>query len=303
MQHSLSQNESKPRGTANFPIERYHVDCRDPRFQMAYHWHLEFEIIRIVSGNFALTRDEQEYALRAGDLVFLSSGALHGGTPSPDCVYECLVFDPGMLLRKDVAGQAEFQRMTDGEWSVPPLPRAEAPAVWNAVDALFSALAAPAPGTPLIVQGLLLQCFGLLLNSGRCHAAPAPRVNRKTAQIKRVLARIEADYAEDLTLAELAAEAGMSAKYFCHFFQQLTHRTPIDYLNAYRIEQACCLLLSGAHSVTDAAYCCGFNDLSYFIRIFRRYKGTSPGAYARAARKAALVNPPHEKNLEKRVDK
>ena len=229
MQHSLSQNESKPRGTANFPIERYHVDCRDPRFQMAYHWHLEFEIIRILSGDFALTRDEQEYALRAGDLVFLSSGALHGGTPSPDCVYECLVFDPGMLLRKDVAGQVEFQRMTDGEWSVPPLPRAEAPAVWNAVDALFSAL--------------------------------------------------------------------------CHFFQQLTHRTPIDYLNAYRIEQACCLLLSGAHSVTDAAYCCGFNDLSYFIRIFRRYKGTSPGAYARAARKAALVNPPHEKNLEKRVDK
>jgi AraC-like DNA-binding protein len=39
------------------------------------------------------------------------------------------------------------------------------------------------------------------------------------------------------------------------------------------------MLQTGESSVTDIAFRCGFNDLSYFIRIFRKYKGISPGKY------------------------
>ena len=287
MQHRMSYNESLPRGTARFPVELYPVDARDPRFHMAYHWHLEFEIIRVIHGRFALVWDEQPVDLPENSIAMIYCGALHGGTPSPDCAYECLVFDPSLLTKTNFAGQAELQRLLNGAGRVPPITQAAHPEIWARMTDLFTAASVQTVGAPLRVRGLLLECFGLLLD-GNCviPADDRTHVNRKIEQIKRVLARIERDYTENLTLADLADEAGMSSKYFCHFFQQLTRRTPIDYLNDYRVEQACMLLQSGTCTVTDAAFGCGFNDLSYFIRIFRKYRGTSPGKYLRAYRKA-----------------
>lgn len=282
MQHRLSYNESLPRGTAGFPVELYRIDRNDPRFQMVYHWHLEFEIIRVLTGSFALVWDEQTYELPAGTAVMINCGALHGGMPSDDCMYECLVFDPALLTKTDFAGRTELQIVLSGTGQLPPLHRTDMPLFWNRLADLFEAVAQKTIGTPLRVRGLLLECFGLLIDSGRIGTATdRTRVNRKTEQMKRVLARIERDYAENLSLNDLADEAGMSPKYFCHFFQQLTRRTPIDYLNDYRIEQACILLQTGNYSVTDTAFRCGFNDLSYFIRIFRKYRGISPGKYQR----------------------
>ena len=287
MQHRMSYNESLPRGTAQFPVELYAVDARDPRFHMAYHWHLEFEIIRVLRGQFALVWDEQPVALPAGSIAMIYCGALHGGIPSPDCEYECLVFDPALLTKANFAGQTELQQLLNGAGRVPPIVQAAQPDIWARMTDLFAAAPRKTAGAPLRVRGLLLECFGLLLDSG-CVISAADRthVNRKIEQIKRVLARIERDYTENLTLTDLADEAGMSSKYFCHFFQQLTRRTPIDYLNDYRVEQACMLLQSGGCTVTDAAFRCGFNDLSYFIRIFRKYRGTSPGKYLQACRAA-----------------
>lgn len=99
--------------------------------------------------------------------------------------------------------------------------------------------------------------------------------------MKSVLRRIRRDYASPLTLDELAAEAGMNPRYFCRVFRQMTGRTPIDYLNYYRIECAAELLCTEGDSVTDVALACGFNDPGYFARLFRRHKGMSAAAYRR----------------------
>jgi len=71
----------------------------------------------------------------------------------------------------------------------------------------------------------------------------------------------------------------MSAKYFCRFFKTVIHRTPIDYLNYYRVERASYLMETEDISVTEAAYRCGFNDSSYFVRVFKKYKNATPGKY------------------------
>lgn len=71
----------------------------------------------------------------------------------------------------------------------------------------------------------------------------------------------------------------MSPKYFCRIFRTVIHRTPIDYLNYYRIEKACYLLETEDLSITEVAYHCGFNDSSYFIRCFKKYKQITPTKY------------------------
>ena len=77
----------------------------------------------------------------------------------------------------------------------------------------------------------------------------------------------------------LADAAGLSAKYLCRIFSQLTGKSPVEYLNEYRIERACAMLSDTELSILDIGYSCGFNDQSYFIKTFKKQKGMTPGAY------------------------
>ena len=77
-------------------------------------------------------------------------------------------------------------------------------------------------------------------------------------------------------------EADMNEKYFCRYFRSMTERTPIDYLNYYRIECACEMLTTKNISVKEAAISCGFNDESYFIKTFHKYKGITPKQFMKA---------------------
>ena len=101
-------------------------------------------------------------------------------------------------------------------------------------------------------------------------------------QLKQVLDFIEHNYTGALTLKQLSASVSMSPKYFCRFFSEMTHQTPMDYLNRQRIERACYEISTTDDSITDIAYRNGFNDLSYFIRTFKKYKGTTPGKYKKS---------------------
>lgn len=57
--HDLNHNEDRPRGTYEFPFEFHHIDHTHPRYVMSYHWHVEYEIIRILKGSLTVTLDEK----------------------------------------------------------------------------------------------------------------------------------------------------------------------------------------------------------------------------------------------------
>ena len=77
----LDYNEHILHGTPDRPIACYYVDEKHPRYRMPMHWHIECEIIRVRRGVIHLYVDDARIAARAGDLVFLGKGALHGGEP------------------------------------------------------------------------------------------------------------------------------------------------------------------------------------------------------------------------------
>lgn len=99
---------------------------------------------------------------------------------------------------------------------------------------------------------------------------------------KKVLSYIEDHYTEHITLEDLAKIAGMNPKYFCRFFREMSFRTPIDYVNYYRIERACEQLSTTNTTIIEVALNCGYNDISYFIKTFRKYKGITPKQYLKS---------------------
>ena len=97
--------------------------------------------------------------------------------------------------------------------------------------------------------------------------------------IKKAIQFIGINFRKPLTLTEVARESGMSKYYFARTFKAVTGKTFKDYLNGKRVEQAMILLRSGEVNITEVCFQVGFNDPSYFDRVFGRIEGKSPSAY------------------------
>ena len=278
----LATHEHAPRGTFDFPIELYYVDPSHPRYEMPFHWHMEHELILVLQGVLRLSVEGEAFELAPGDCMLIADGAIHGGTPE-GCIYECLVFDLERFLAGTTTCGQRVALLTEGEARL----EGKFPAGTQAaaiVSQLFQAMETERPGYELTTMGLLWQLWGELLGLRLLGAAEPgpPRDIRRAQAVKNVLRRIRSSYGQPLTLEDLAAEAALEPKYFCRVFRQITGRTPINYLNYYRVECAAELLCTTQGSITDIALECGFGDVSYFSRMFRRYKGQTPGQYRRA---------------------
>lgn len=286
--HYLDYNENKTHGTDSFPMEFYHVDASHPRYTMPYHWHPEYEMIRILEGNFTISLNSQELSAKAGDVILIQDGVIHGGTPR-ECVYECIVFDIQLLMGGTEACRNIVRKIKDRRKLQQSLICREGDPIAQTATRLFSAASRDYPGRELCVSGILTELFGYLYRDGFFVKASDTgrephKQHQKMEQLRSVLQYIEDNYADSITLGQLSAEAGMSPKYFCRFFESIVHKTPMEYLNYYRIERACCELADTESSVTEVGYNCGFHDTSYFIRIFKREKGVTPRKYQMESR-------------------
>jgi len=279
MQH-INYYENRQRGTTDFPMEFHLVDKKHPHYTMPYHWHAEFELIRILEGAFTVSIEEKVYLAIKGSTIMIPGGLLHSGIPH-DCIYECVVFDLNMLLKENDGNRKYIKQITNHELAINTYFDPSYLNIHQTVWSLFDALICKKQGYQMIVRGSLYQLFGIILSEAYYSSNPTrtARIHKRMMQLKQVLEYIEENYAFPLTLEELAGSVGMSRKYFCRFFREMTHQTAFEYLNYYRIERACYQLTTTDLSVTEVAYNCGFNDLSYFIKTFKKYKETTPKQY------------------------
>lgn len=279
----LDYKEHRNQGTFNFPIAFYHQTPHSPRYYMTYHWHHHHEIIHILSGTFHLTLDGETKRYHAGDIIYIMDGTLHGGDPDDhDCIYDCIVFDLQILMKDNHACSKTIQDIMDHKIVIHTLISECAPVISDTVNQLTAALSTKKTGYEFMTQGYLYHLLGVILE---CHFYEEHTSNMTTTSqlnsLKTVLAYISENYGNNINLDSLAKIAGMNPKYFCRYFHNMTKHTPIDYLNYYRIECACEMLSTKDISIREAAISCGFNDTSYFIKVFHKYKGITPKQFTK----------------------
>jgi YesN/AraC family two-component response regulator len=97
--------------------------------------------------------------------------------------------------------------------------------------------------------------------------------------VKRALAYIHQNYAMPLSRQQIARAIGVSERYLSEIFKQEMGISPWDVLNRFRIQRAQILLKASDASITDIALQVGFDDPSYFGRVFNKHTGLSPKAY------------------------
>ncbi len=269
--------ERKRHGAPDFPIQYYNLDSSHPQYIMVPHWHKEFEIIRVLEGVFPIYLNSTEMRLEKGDILLVPGGSLHGGEPQ-GCYYECLVFDLSLLRRgrKDVVETYIAPLINAAVMLDRPLADGE---VAETCRALFAAMKEGAPYYEMAVCGLLFRLMSQLYSGGYIRPLQRLQHNQQAKTVTGLLDWIEENFADPITLEMLAEVSGLSAKYLCRIFKEYTGKTVIDYINELRIDNAAYEISVKGISITRAAYDSGFNDLSYFCKVFKRYKGVTPRAY------------------------
>lgn len=263
---NASYHERMERGTPDFPIEFYSVNSSHPRYIMQMHWHKELEIIRVIRGSFELALGGRQMRISEGQSVFIPSGIIHGGTPN-DCEYECAVFSPSMLYGSQIC-RVQVKALM------------QSAAVYendSNINLLFEGVKRKKRGYELETYGRLYLIAADITAADDRESRGLP--NDKLEKIKPAMQMIEEEYDTKISLAALADACRLSPNYFSRYFKEVVGQTPFEYITVYRVEAACEMFAYSENSVTDVCYACGFNDLSYFIHIFKKYKGVSPKAY------------------------
>lgn len=130
----------------------------------------------------------------------------------------------------------------------------------------------------LAIEGLLLEMLAgaarVRPEDGSAHSPPV--------WLKRVVDRLEAEFAENPSLTELAREAGVHPVHLSATFRRFQHATIGEYIHRQRVSHAArMLLLDKEIPLTEIAAACGFSDQSHLTRIFKRLTGLPPGEFRR----------------------
>lgn len=115
-------------------------------------------------------------------------------------------------------------------------------------------------------------------------APPAPETRLLNERTRAFLSFIERSYGQPVTLADIAAPAGVSKSECLRCFRSALDTTPVAYLNAHRIAEATEAMRAGDKSMTQIAMECGYSSSSYFSKAFKAQLGMSPRECARALR-------------------
>ena len=282
-------HESKEHGQANFPFDIYPCTIPLDFKEVPAHWHEETELIYIKKGKGKVSIDFEEYEVTAPEIVFILPGQLHAIFQSEEesMEYENMIFSLEMLLpKKPDSTVTDFIR---------PLLHKKlfVPSVFTPEYEHYEKLAEPMnhcdeicrtrpEGYEFYVKGQLYLFF--YASQRYCRTSDPKKKNMQSLEkMKRIIKYIENNYMNKITIREIADVIGFSESHFMRFFKDTMGTTFVDYLRDYRLTMAARLLTGSDSAILDIAAETGFENLSYFNRMFRKKYKMTPREYKKNA--------------------
>ena len=231
------------------------------------HWHEHLELLYFLSDGERVFCGDTTYRIGKGDLVVVNPGELHatyGGK------FYCMRLSPAFFA------DVHFENVL----LTPHVVKDEE------IGRLFSALARVKEKEPvggdMEIKSLSYCLATHLLRNYRTENLSGERSRAekdKASRVGEIVKYIAYNCHEHITTASLSALFHLDEHYLCRLFKSQMGMPPMQYVNSYRIEKAQALLKNTDRSITDIALAVGFDDASYFARIFKKHTGFTPREY------------------------
>ena len=281
MQNSLKENVKH--GSDNYAYAQYHVFGLLHPFYTPFHWHEVIEIIYVKKGNLQITINNTDYEGVSGDIFLVNPREIHKmSTDDLTTEHYTLLFPLELINFKaeDDVEEKYFKPLKAGKMTFVNhltkhfLYKKVLECVLNIVEANETKKDMYQFETKI----MLLQIVYLLIkNTPITHLE---EIGKNLTVQREILSYIDREYMNKITLKDIADNFHMSEKYFSRFFKKNFQITFVEYVNSVRLEKAAALLATTDLSVTEVALRCGYTNISYFIRSFKKFFGSSPHSFA-----------------------
>ena len=260
-----------------------HHQVKADTFKWHYHYHPEYEIVCVFEGAGRRHVGNHLSNYSDGDLVLIGSNLPHGGFGYGSVgTHEEIViqftedfFGEGFLLRPEmVAIKKLFELSKQGVCFEKKVQK-------QVVGKLRNLLQIQ-PFERLIE---LLNILQFLANSTEYQLLNAAEIRynfslKDQERLRKVYVFVEENFSKDIDIHDVANICHLTVPAFCNYFKKNLNQTFTDFVNEYRINQACKMLLEG-QEIVDICFKSGFNNISYFGRVFRQIKKASPSEFRR----------------------
>ena len=264
-----------------YPYVFHHVDMS--KTVVPWHWHEALEFGLVLEGNMKVHTANQTQVFHKGEGFFINSNVLASMENIGSCVQDSHLFHPVFL-------SGHFKSVFETKYLNPVIQnrnleliclRGETESQRKILGKLrqLSKLQEQ-QDVEFLTRNLLSEIWLLLLEEIKNADSSIFRIPPKNQdRILTMMAFIQENYAEKLTLEEIADSAAVSTRECLRCFRAAIHQSPMEYLIEYRVQMAKKLLDTTDLSITDIALRCGFNSNSYFTKLFHRSCGKTPNAY------------------------
>lgn len=276
--------ETKFHSDSLFPYNTYLCSIPLDFDYVPLHWHNEMEIIYIKKGKGQVVLDFETHYVEGGDIIIVIPGQLHEimQLDNFSMEYENIIFSLDMLTSKYddslndeffvplLSGSISFQHFItrDDEYY------SDFSTCLNRADNICSSFPT---GYKLALKGCIFEFLYALMSHSSI--SQGNKTDKNLDKIKSILKYIETNYQQNISIEEISDVCGFSTSHFMKFFKNNMGTSFVNYLNDYRLSMASRMLVSSQDNIIDIAADCGYDNLSYFNRIFKKKYGLTPKEY------------------------
>lgn len=252
----------------SFPFIFHHTTLSPYYSDFLSHWHENVELLFVIEGEITVMSDANIVTAHKDDIVFINSNNVHHiHTDELEAKYYCLIIGGEFSMEHGLdTEEVIFQRLISDNY------------VKDKYLAIKEEFRAKKVLYKSAIKSLVME---MLIYLYREYAVSETTLSnkRKTEKIviiKKAIRYIQDNYQKNITVLDTAEYVGLSKYYFCHIFKEFTGITTVRYINILRCENAKKMLQNGDYRVEEVAYLCGFDNLSYFTKTYKRYMGCLP---------------------------
>lgn len=282
-----------------YPVGVYYVELEKMYMnRVQWHWHPESEISLVRSGTAVFCIGEKKIPVTAGSAVFINGGHLHSITgEGGDCIILSVLFHPDYLFDSAdsfLAVKYGAPIIKDQEFLYA-LFKPEDSWGKRGIDCINTILTAnlnQSYGYELVTKSHLCTFWMQLLEKAdifKKSTSSSPLFVMDEQRVKDALEFIHSNYDKGITLKDIADSIHVSKSECCRCFKRTMEITPFDYLLMYRIFQSAVKMQRSdpaADTITALAASVGFNNTSYYNKIFKKYLFCTPKEYRNKIKKS-----------------
>lgn len=252
-----------------------------PDYRALCHWHEDIEFIYIIDGQMNYYINGKDILLKKGDTVMVNSGQLHYGysTRKEECRFYCIILHPSLITTNKILYKKFVEPITQSQ-GLNYLLFDRADDVASILQSIYQLKTSPSPSYELEVIGLFHMLWNKIYQIGITeYNDTIPSVDEDIQTQRRMVSYIYQNYSANISLDDIAAAGKVCRSKCCQIFKKYVGQSPMDFVNAYRLECSLRLLSTTSLTITEICTACGFNHLSYFSKQFQAKYGCTPRDY------------------------